>query len=297
MLAGVPEDLLPIFLQARTNWQLVMHTVTEGLQLAYMLARSDEFEHLVESGKFGSDFQKTNSPAAAAIIAVPPQSKIKDKLVAGIECKVVAHIVDALVPAVESMIISVFMHTDYNHKTTVRFGIENKCVEISVKPMACTNEFTSSKTGQGTIILGTTSHLQQTATSLQLLDANDLGSNLSKAIDILSMTSRLIDGLPGNKTLFSVLMTNAIEIRELINRPELEYIMKTLAPLNAPEDIVIQIVACLVFMTYLEDGEGLANKVAILYFQSPVNHRLVFRHISGHDLHKLKEEVIEMAGQ
>ncbi|KAG1895709.1 uncharacterized protein F5891DRAFT_984013 [Suillus fuscotomentosus] len=74
------------------------------------------------------------------------------------------------------------------------------------------------------------------------------------------VTSRLIDGLPGNKTLFSVLMTNAIEIRELINRPELEYIMKTLAPLNAPEDIVIQIVACLVFMTYLEDGEGLANK-------------------------------------
>lgn len=149
-LAGVPEDLLPLFLQARTNWQLVMDTVPGGLQLAYTLARSHEFKQLAESGKFGSDFQGTNSPAAAAVVAVPPQcaevissmqnhvmAKIKDELVAGIECKVVARIVDSLVPAVETMIISAFMHTDYDHKTTARFGMENKCLEVSAKPTAC----------------------------------------------------------------------------------------------------------------------------------------------------------------
>ncbi|KAG2045750.1 hypothetical protein BDR06DRAFT_1015331 [Suillus hirtellus] len=116
-LAGAPEDLLPLFLQASTNWQLVMHTVPGGLQLAYTLARSHEFKQLAESGRFGSDFQGTNSPAAAAAVAAPPQcaevissmqnhmmAKIKDELVAGIECKVVARIVDALVPAVETMI-------------------------------------------------------------------------------------------------------------------------------------------------------------------------------------------------
>ncbi|KAG2088572.1 uncharacterized protein F5147DRAFT_525879, partial [Suillus discolor] len=115
-LAGAPEDLLPLFLQASTNWQLVMHTVPGGLQLAYTLARSHEFKQLAESGKFGSDFQGTNSPAAAAV-AAPPQraevissmqnhvmAKIKDELVAGIECQVVARIVNALVPAVETMI-------------------------------------------------------------------------------------------------------------------------------------------------------------------------------------------------
>ncbi|KAG2030468.1 hypothetical protein BDR03DRAFT_987079 [Suillus americanus] len=116
-LAGAPEDLLPLFLQASTNWQLVMHTVPGGLQLAYTLARSHKFKQLAESGRFGPEFQRTNPPAAAAAIAIPPQgaevmlsmqnsmmAKIETELVASIGCRIAASIVDALVPAVDTII-------------------------------------------------------------------------------------------------------------------------------------------------------------------------------------------------
>ncbi|KAG1855255.1 hypothetical protein F4604DRAFT_1590815, partial [Suillus subluteus] len=116
-LAGAPEDLLPLFLQASTNWQLVMHTVPGGLQLPYTLARSHKFKQLAESGRFGPEFQRTNPPAAAAAIAIPPQgaevmlsmqnsmmAKIETELVASIGCRIAASIVDALVPAVDTII-------------------------------------------------------------------------------------------------------------------------------------------------------------------------------------------------
>ncbi|KAG2743923.1 P-loop containing nucleoside triphosphate hydrolase protein [Suillus brevipes Sb2] len=99
-LAGGPEDLLPLFLQASTNWQLVMHTVPGGLQLAYPLTRSHQ----------------ANTSAAAAAVA-PLQgaevmfsmqnlimARIEDQLVAGIEHNIVARVVDALVPAVQTII-------------------------------------------------------------------------------------------------------------------------------------------------------------------------------------------------
>ncbi|KAG1787230.1 P-loop containing nucleoside triphosphate hydrolase protein [Suillus plorans] len=475
-LAGAPEDLLPLsFLQASTNWQLVMHTVPGGLQLAYTLARSHEFKQLAESGKFGSDFQGTNSPAAAAAVAAPPQcaevissiqnqvmAKIKDELVAGIECKVVVRIVDALVPAVETMIrdaLATAMPQQYAsqsddcwpkdqrleyvspEETHVMGGSQETTQALSTaddsevwyeeQTFRSTNEFTSSETGQGAIGLGTTSPPSADSNKLAgvklipLNDDNDLGSDPLKAINILSddeqypppppnqlvknkdsilarkslWTLRILLGdqqanwwssqqkdavlsvlkretdiiailrtwggksmlaiipaiMDANKAVVVVLplkslMTdwerklkamrvpfqvydpsvpllkdvnlvlvsadkakfkteamqymqeirqlsmqlvlltgtppqssvaalkaafdladNAIEIRESINRPELEYIMKAAAPSNAPEDMVIQIVACerqrwtsddrgLVFVTYLEDGESLANK-------------------------------------
>ncbi|KAG2060949.1 P-loop containing nucleoside triphosphate hydrolase protein [Suillus hirtellus] len=67
------------------------------------------------------------------------------------------------------------------------------------------------------------------------------------------------------------LADNATEIRESSNQLELEYIMKAPGSLHTLEDMVIQIVACerqewtsedrgLVFVTYLEDGECLADK-------------------------------------
>ncbi|KAG2110465.1 hypothetical protein BD769DRAFT_1674624 [Suillus cothurnatus] len=116
-LAGAPEDLLPLFLQASTNWQLVMRTVPGGLQLPYTLARSYQFKQLADSGRFGSEFQRTNPPAAAAAVSAPPQgteamlsiqkhvmAKIEDELVAGIECRIVARIMNALTPAVDIII-------------------------------------------------------------------------------------------------------------------------------------------------------------------------------------------------
>jgi hypothetical protein len=48
-LAGAAEDLLPLFLQASTNWQLLMKTVPGGLELAYTHASSKHFKELAES--------------------------------------------------------------------------------------------------------------------------------------------------------------------------------------------------------------------------------------------------------
>lgn len=69
------------------------------------------------------------------------------------------------------------------------------------------------------------------------------------------------------------LLSTAIEIRESINRPELEYIMRQPAQPNTLESKAIQIVAQerqqwssedrgLVFVTYMEDGESLSERVS-----------------------------------
>ncbi|KAG2088559.1 uncharacterized protein F5147DRAFT_658677 [Suillus discolor] len=141
-LAGAPEDLLALFLQASTNWQL-----------------SHEFKQLAESGRFGSNFQGTNSPAAAAAVTAPPQC-----------------LVNALVPAVETMIISAFMYADYDRKTTARFGMENRCLKVPMSlPVA--------KLGR----IGSVGATYQ----MKLSDVNDLGSDPSnferRETDVIAM--------------------------------------------------------------------------------------------------------------
>ncbi|KAG2028843.1 hypothetical protein BDR03DRAFT_1019277 [Suillus americanus] len=49
-LASGAEDMLPLFLRASTNWQLLMHAVPGGLQLAYANARAHHFKQLAQSG-------------------------------------------------------------------------------------------------------------------------------------------------------------------------------------------------------------------------------------------------------
>ncbi|KAG1761223.1 hypothetical protein EDD22DRAFT_954204 [Suillus occidentalis] len=66
-LAGGAEDLLPQFLQASTNWQLLMHTIPGGLQLPYLNARGHHFKELAESGKFSSDFEDSASDSRTSI--------------------------------------------------------------------------------------------------------------------------------------------------------------------------------------------------------------------------------------
>jgi hypothetical protein len=120
-LAGAPEDLLPLFLQASTNWQLLMKTVPGGLELAYTHASSKHFKELAESGRLGTDVQKDRlapapeAPAAAArttaevtlsmeAMANRIVAKLEDKIVNGLEDRIVKRVVEAIAPALERMI-------------------------------------------------------------------------------------------------------------------------------------------------------------------------------------------------
>ncbi|KAG6895835.1 hypothetical protein C0992_012212 [Termitomyces sp. T32_za158] len=50
-LSGVAEDVLPLYLDASTDWQVASHTVPGGLGLSYQECRSIHFDKLVEAKK------------------------------------------------------------------------------------------------------------------------------------------------------------------------------------------------------------------------------------------------------
>jgi len=50
-MAGAPEDLLPLYLDASTDWQIACKVVPGGLGLTYSEARATHFDSLVQSGK------------------------------------------------------------------------------------------------------------------------------------------------------------------------------------------------------------------------------------------------------
>ncbi|KAG2126628.1 uncharacterized protein EDB93DRAFT_1096999 [Suillus bovinus] len=114
MLAGGAEDLLPLFLQASTNWQLLMRTVPGGLQLAYTDARAIHFQQLAESGRFASDFEDpppNKVPGLKADIRIDTEDmvchmvrKLEDRFMAGMEQRLTDRMVDALTPVLEGVI-------------------------------------------------------------------------------------------------------------------------------------------------------------------------------------------------
>ena len=120
-LAGAPEDLLPLFLQASSSWQLLMHTVPGGLGLSYRHASGSCFKELAVSGRLGLDVQKDHlasapdvPPAAVRTTAEVTLSteamanrivaKLEGKIVDGLEDRIVKRVVEAIVPALERMI-------------------------------------------------------------------------------------------------------------------------------------------------------------------------------------------------
>jgi hypothetical protein len=119
-LAGAPEDLLPLFLQASSNWQLLMHTVPGGLGLSYRHARGRHFKELAKSGRLGLDVQKEEfapapeAPPAAAhttaevtlsteAMANAIAAKLEGRIVDGLEDRIAKRVVEAMVPALERM--------------------------------------------------------------------------------------------------------------------------------------------------------------------------------------------------
>ncbi|KAG2067520.1 hypothetical protein BDR04DRAFT_1120426 [Suillus decipiens] len=119
-MLSVKQDLLPQFLRASTKWQLLMHVVPGGLQLAYINARSCHFKQLAKSGRFGSDFEESTSESHAAeppSIEAPRHTdfntdemadhigrKLEERLMAGMEQRLTTRVVDALTPLLKGFI-------------------------------------------------------------------------------------------------------------------------------------------------------------------------------------------------
>ncbi|KAH0581484.1 hypothetical protein H2248_011200 [Termitomyces sp. 'cryptogamus'] len=57
-LSGVAEDVLPLYLQASTHWQIASCAVPGGLALPYFRVRASDFDELVKRG----------------VLVLPPQS-------------------------------------------------------------------------------------------------------------------------------------------------------------------------------------------------------------------------------
>lgn len=57
-LRGAPEDILPLFLEASTDWQMVCHVVPGGLNLCYSDALMSFFQAHVQSGLISLDLSK-----------------------------------------------------------------------------------------------------------------------------------------------------------------------------------------------------------------------------------------------
>ncbi|KAG1761236.1 hypothetical protein EDD22DRAFT_954215 [Suillus occidentalis] len=123
-LAGGAEDLLPQFLQASTNWQLLMYTVPGGLQLLYSNAREHYFKELTELEKFGSDFEDSvsDSHTNIALSALKASRfkkeiclntdeivdyvgcKLKERLITRLEEQLTTKMVDMLTPVLEGIV-------------------------------------------------------------------------------------------------------------------------------------------------------------------------------------------------
>jgi hypothetical protein len=50
MLSGIPEDVLPLFLNSSTDWQKILDVVPGGLRLKYRDARGVCFAQLARQG-------------------------------------------------------------------------------------------------------------------------------------------------------------------------------------------------------------------------------------------------------
>ncbi|KAG6884601.1 hypothetical protein C0992_006044, partial [Termitomyces sp. T32_za158] len=88
-LSGVAEDVLPLYLDASTQWQIATGAVPGGLALPYSQARSEHFNHLVESG----------------LITVPPSKQDLPTLpVDQIVSALVPSVIQALQPAIANAI-------------------------------------------------------------------------------------------------------------------------------------------------------------------------------------------------
>ncbi|KAG1742875.1 hypothetical protein EDB19DRAFT_1827580 [Suillus lakei] len=264
-LTGAPEDLLPLFLQASTNWQLVIHAIPGGLQLVYTHARSHQFKQLAESGRFGSDFQRTNSPAGAAIAPLPEKSLwtlrmlLKDEQVNWQSSKQKDAVVSVLKRETDvitmlktgggkSMLAIISAIMDIKKVVVVVLPLKSLMTDWERKLMAM---------GIGFQVYIPTVQLFKDINLIRVsVDREKF--NMWKLVLLSGMVPP--SSIGALKKAFG-LAENAIEIRELSNWPELEYIMKTPAVSNtqesmgwAPED------RGLVFITYMEDGESLANK-------------------------------------
>lgn len=96
-LAGLAEDVLPLYLDASTDWQVLGGAVPGGLGLSYTDARTIYFDALVKVGVI------TNSKPADQPLAQTVTSMV-NQLAPELTEQIASTVIVALLPAVQKMI-------------------------------------------------------------------------------------------------------------------------------------------------------------------------------------------------
>ncbi|KAG6877334.1 hypothetical protein C0993_008522 [Termitomyces sp. T159_Od127] len=89
-LAGVAEDVLPLYLEASTQWQIATGAVPGGLALPYFQARTDNYADLVEKGLI------PRSPSSQPVTL--------DKIVSDLVPNVIQALQPALIQAIDASV-------------------------------------------------------------------------------------------------------------------------------------------------------------------------------------------------
>jgi hypothetical protein len=95
-MAGLAEDVLPLFLDASTDWQVETETVPGGLALSYKDARSSKFKDLVKAGFIDG----ITDPSGQSVTT----QKIVDGVVAQLKPILAITIAEQLQPLIATMV-------------------------------------------------------------------------------------------------------------------------------------------------------------------------------------------------
>lgn len=97
-LAGLAEDVLPLYLDASTDWQVLGRAVPGGLGLSYTDARSIYFDRLVSAGAIRNSKSVNQQPLVQTL------TTLVDQLAPALTERIASTVIAALLPAVRGMI-------------------------------------------------------------------------------------------------------------------------------------------------------------------------------------------------
>jgi len=143
-LAGAAEDVLPLFLEVNTKWQVSMHTVPGGLGLPYGSAKSAAFHDLLKSGRLVPNKPTNLMDQPTANLMTASEERIVEQVSKRLEEKLFNNLEDCLVAKLVStigpMIQSAIKTSMDNHAAVIPFSEVEQDVMATSMVTTVTNE-------------------------------------------------------------------------------------------------------------------------------------------------------------
>ncbi|KAI6008008.1 hypothetical protein EDC04DRAFT_2611116 [Pisolithus marmoratus] len=113
-LLSTAEDIIPLFLQASVQWQLIMHIVPGGLRLGYVYSSDPgQFQQLARAGMLGHDPHHeipgekengTDIKISEEKIADQVAAKLEKKVLGNLEALLTNRLVATIGPAIQTIV-------------------------------------------------------------------------------------------------------------------------------------------------------------------------------------------------